>query len=325
MSLTHMATRSMPKPRAAPRAVCASRSFVPTPSVPDTSRTASPSSPGLPGPKPALAKSKTAPKPPSDPSQPAMAVALASGLMRSTSALPASMDTPAAAYVKGAASGTGAAASRGRGAKRAPAAPSRTLASASTSAGPSNAWTAAFRDSGVAPAATGIAVCATTAPASTSSVTRCTVQPVSASPAARTAAWTSRSMPPACAGKSDGCTLRHRPRQRRQKASEKMRIQPTQSTTSTPCRSSAAVTRSPYAARSSPFAAFKHSAGTPALAHRSRIGASALFDRQHARLTFASVPPAAASRTAWSDVPRVEPRTPTRRGASRHRRAMSPR
>jgi hypothetical protein len=64
----------------------ASFSLVPTPSVAATRMGSA---------KPASFRSNSAPKPPSPPAAPERAVALASGLIRSTSVLPASMSTPA--------------------------------------------------------------------------------------------------------------------------------------------------------------------------------------------------------------------------------------
>eukprot|EP00965_Chrysotila_dentata_P261418 6214246-Pleurochrysis_carterae.AAC.3 len=82
-----MATRSMPM-RSCCRVCCAMISLVPTPSVPDTSTGSS---------YPAALRSKRPPNPPIEPITPDRSVDLASGLIRSTSSLPASMETPAAA------------------------------------------------------------------------------------------------------------------------------------------------------------------------------------------------------------------------------------
>src|SRR5689334_4245586 len=88
MSFTLMATRSMPT------VSCffirkASLSLVPTPSVPET----------ITGFLYFFDTSKSAPKPPMPPSTSGRIVRLAIGLMRSTSASPASMSTPASRYV----------------------------------------------------------------------------------------------------------------------------------------------------------------------------------------------------------------------------------
>ncbi len=84
MSLTLIATRSMPTESWRP-SVNASLSFVPTPSVPATST----------GSRKRLPISTSAPKPPMPASTSGRIVRLANGLMRSTSASPASMSTPA--------------------------------------------------------------------------------------------------------------------------------------------------------------------------------------------------------------------------------------
>src|SRR5690606_10464762 len=84
-----MATRSMPMVSCRPVSM-AILSFVPTPSVLATNSGSV---------KPARFKSNSAPNPPSSESAPSRRVALASGLMASTSALPASMSTPASRYV----------------------------------------------------------------------------------------------------------------------------------------------------------------------------------------------------------------------------------
>src|SRR5271165_2047657 len=65
-------------------------SLVPTPSVVETSTGSV---------KPAAFRSNSAPKPPKPPMTPARVVALASGLIASTSASPASISTPASRYV----------------------------------------------------------------------------------------------------------------------------------------------------------------------------------------------------------------------------------
>ena len=84
MSFTLIATRSMPMV-----SCCfmrkASLSFVPTPSVPET----------MTGSRYFFDTSTSAPKPPMPPSTSGRMVPRASGLMRSTSASPASMSTPA--------------------------------------------------------------------------------------------------------------------------------------------------------------------------------------------------------------------------------------
>ena len=68
----------------------ATRSFVPTPSVPLTK---------IGSRRPSARRSNMPPKPPSEPIQPTRCVLFAIGLILSTSAFPASMSTPADAYV----------------------------------------------------------------------------------------------------------------------------------------------------------------------------------------------------------------------------------
>ncbi len=82
-----MATRSMPTVSSRPESM-ATRSFVPTPSVEATSTGSA---------KPAARVSNSAPNPPRASITPGRAVPAAIGLMRSTSALPAAMSTPASA------------------------------------------------------------------------------------------------------------------------------------------------------------------------------------------------------------------------------------
>lgn len=121
---------------------------------------------------PAAFVSKSPPKPPMDPSAPARLVPAARGLMLSTSALPASMLTPAAAYVRTppgdevsgeseeeVAAATAAARSRRTLATR--------IATASQSAGPSSACTRALSDAGVSPGRTGVFFWTRGAPEST--------------------------------------------------------------------------------------------------------------------------------------------------------------
>src|ERR1700722_6991860 len=88
MSLTHMATRSIPIVSCVPVAK-AILSFVPTPSVPLT-RTGSSTSEGT---------RQSPAKPPTSLTTSAIRVIFASGLIRSTSSSPASMSTPASRYV----------------------------------------------------------------------------------------------------------------------------------------------------------------------------------------------------------------------------------
>eukprot|EP00965_Chrysotila_dentata_P261417 6214246-Pleurochrysis_carterae.AAC.2 len=116
-----------------------------------------------------------------------------------------------------------------------------TVAMASDSATASSACTRALRLSAVSVASTGQRFCTTVGPASTWSSTKWTVHPDSGTLAASTAECTSRSIPPAKAGSSDGCTLSARRRQRAQKEGESMRIQPTSSTSCTPSASRRAV------------------------------------------------------------------------------------
>mmetsp|Transcript_32257 Transcript_32257/g.110999 ORF Transcript_32257/g.110999 Transcript_32257/m.110999 type:complete len:241 (+) Transcript_32257:981-1703(+) len=236
-----MATRSMPMAPSNEAPVnsvpsAAIFSLVPTPSAPETKTTSSPA-------KPAAAKSNMAPKPPMPP-DPGTLVAAARGLMRSTSALPLSMSTPAIWYVSSVDSAVATWAGLRQcagGAKRRPASPAPKRDTASTSAAPSRSWTRCLSASASSPARTAHAFCTTTTPLSTSSVTSCTVQPDSVLPAARTAAWTSRSMPPPNSGRRLGWTLKQRPFQCATNAGERMRIQPTSSTSSTPSSSRAAV------------------------------------------------------------------------------------
>src|SRR4030095_11433126 len=94
MSFTPIATRSIPTVSCRP-ARKATRSFVPTPSVDDTSTGAR---------EPAGILTKLA-KPPTPPSTSARFVAWASGVIRRTAASPASMSTPDSRYVSGFTSG----------------------------------------------------------------------------------------------------------------------------------------------------------------------------------------------------------------------------
>ena len=80
-----MATRSMPTVAWRPVSM-AILSLVPTPSVVETSTGSV---------NPAARRSNSAPNPPRPPITPARVVAAASGLIRSTSASPAAMSTPA--------------------------------------------------------------------------------------------------------------------------------------------------------------------------------------------------------------------------------------
>mmetsp|Transcript_6645 Transcript_6645/g.17403 ORF Transcript_6645/g.17403 Transcript_6645/m.17403 type:complete len:246 (-) Transcript_6645:486-1223(-) len=242
-SLTTIATRSMPMV-ACFSVCCAISSFVPTPSVPATSTGSL---------NPAAAVSKSPPKPPIEPITPARLVLFAIGLILSTSALPSSMSTPAALYdsapplLPAAAAGAAVAASARTS--------SATLAMAATSAGPSSACTRALRPSGVSAGSTAHRRWTTISPASTTASTMWTVQPLSLSPAASTAVWTSRSMPPANLGSSDGWMLRARRRQRAQNAAERMRMKPTRSTTSQPAASRCDVSSASYASRERPATA----------------------------------------------------------------------
>mmetsp|Transcript_2694 Transcript_2694/g.6020 ORF Transcript_2694/g.6020 Transcript_2694/m.6020 type:complete len:215 (-) Transcript_2694:1303-1947(-) len=209
-------------------AAIATLSLVPTPSVAPTSTTSSPA-------KPAALRSNRPPKPPKSASQPGRRVDLQAGLIRSTRAFPAAMSTPAAAYVITSLAAPLAPSWPGR----APCLNSRT---ASISASPSRVCTLALRLSGVSPSKTPHFLTTACCPPSTSAVTWCTVQPDSVALLLSTASCTSPSIPPANRGSRLGCTLRHRPAHVLQKAGLKMRIQPTQSTRSTACASSTAVT-----------------------------------------------------------------------------------
>ena len=88
MSFTHMATRSMPTVPCLP-ASCATFSFVPTPSVPDTS---SGSAISL-----AAAMENRPPKPPMSPTTSGRYVECTVSLMASTARAPSAMSTPDAA------------------------------------------------------------------------------------------------------------------------------------------------------------------------------------------------------------------------------------
>jgi hypothetical protein len=85
MSLTHIATRSIPIVSWRPVSI-AILTFVPTPSFAATRMGSR---------KPAAFRSKSPPKPPISASAPGRRVERTSGLMASTMALPASMSTPA--------------------------------------------------------------------------------------------------------------------------------------------------------------------------------------------------------------------------------------
>src|SRR5579872_7155571 len=88
MSLTHMATRSMPIVEWLSVSI-AILSLVPTPSFAATSTGSL---------KPAALRSKSPPNPPISASAPERRVERTAGLMASTRALPASMSTPACLY-----------------------------------------------------------------------------------------------------------------------------------------------------------------------------------------------------------------------------------
>eukprot|EP00952_Eustigmatos_sp_NYUAD-ZCMA_P009642 39785-Eustigmatos_ZCMA.PRE.1 len=64
-----------------------------------------------------------------------------------------------------------------------------------------------------------------------------------------TAAWTSRSIPPAKSGSREGWTFRQRSSHRRQNDAETMRIYPISSTSSTPAASSSDVTSASNSSR----------------------------------------------------------------------------
>mmetsp|Transcript_50138 Transcript_50138/g.98132 ORF Transcript_50138/g.98132 Transcript_50138/m.98132 type:complete len:244 (-) Transcript_50138:1049-1780(-) len=227
--------------------------------------------------------------------------------MISTRLLPALMSTPASAYVT----------------TSAPRILWRRMSIASMKAGPSCAWTRALRVAAVSPACTSTTFCTTMGPPSTSSVTSWMVQPLCCSRASRTAWWTFRSIPPACFGSREGCTLRHRPAQRSVKAPDRIRMYPTSSTSSTPASSRTAVHSASYCSFVRPLGErCTVTTSGPSARPLSRIGAEDTL-LATATISARSAPDAIAARTGTRAVPRVDPRTPMRRGRPTAPFAMS--
>mmetsp|Transcript_6849 Transcript_6849/g.14873 ORF Transcript_6849/g.14873 Transcript_6849/m.14873 type:complete len:279 (+) Transcript_6849:1169-2005(+) len=183
---------------------------------------------------------------------------------------------------------------------------------ASMKAGPSRAWTLALSVSAVSPGATLTTFWTTMGPPSTSSVTSCMVQPLSVSFASMTAWCTARSIPPACLGSSEGCTLTHRPAQKSVNSLDRIRMYPTNSTYSTPAPTKTEVHSASNCSLVNPFEDTNSVVTVgPRLLPLSRMGA-ALRLLTTATISACRLPSLQASITGTRAVPRVDPSTPMR-------------
>mmetsp|Transcript_35770 Transcript_35770/g.70234 ORF Transcript_35770/g.70234 Transcript_35770/m.70234 type:complete len:222 (+) Transcript_35770:1496-2161(+) len=176
-------------------------------------------------------------------------------------------------------------------------------------ANPSRCCTLALSDSTVSSGLTLHRFCSTISPPSTDSSTQWIVQPVSGTLASRTSWWTFVSMPPAKAGRSDGCTFSTLSFHWSVNCLLRMRMNPIKSTKSTLACWSTAVTSVSKASLLLPLLP-TCTARTPAALALSRMPADSTLLITTSTVALSSLAATAAS-TACRSVPLVLPSTPS--------------